>query len=368
MLRRFLYLILIGWLGVPALIVQAQDASLGLTSQRQPVVVNTGVAYQSYSDDNLEVSQLSIPLFVYAPIGRQFSATVQVSQATTETNIGLTDQLSGLTNVNLGANYVRTFGKNSLVMTLNVSLPSGKSDLSLREFQTAVLASRSFYGLRVPGLGQGLSISPGLTLARPITDDLVFGIGLKYGYKGGYKPLALIDGEYDPGDELLVTAGADYRLSETGALSGDVTVTFYGNDKVGDLNEYESGTRFSAVALFQQFFNYDQLRILARFSTRAKTTLPADGNRPEQIGRAIPTLYQVQGQYFLRFSQELTLGTMLELRFFGSTPVFTSKTNTRLGLLPSYQFSPKVTTNARLLATLGSVPGYEVGLGLVLRL
>src|SRR5690606_28120510 len=114
--------------------------------------------------------------------------------------------------------------------------------LSSEEFRTSVLLSQHVYGFRVPVLGQGFNAAPGLTVAVPVSDRVVVGVGFAYQYRGAFEPLD--DGRsYDPGDEVLVTGGLDAALSDTWTISGDASYALYQTDRLDDEDRYRSGTK-----------------------------------------------------------------------------------------------------------------------------
>ena len=80
----------------------------------------------------------------------------------------------------------------------------------------------------------------------PVGDALVVGAGVAYQYRGQFAPRENAS-EYDPGEELLVTGGLDYKLSPRAAVSADLTYATYGEDDWGGV-KLSAGSRVTATA------------------------------------------------------------------------------------------------------------------------
>ena len=171
-------------------------------------------------------SQSGVGFSAYAPLGRELGLTVQTSHASTSGDV---TSLNGLADAKLSLNY--HIERPGLVLSCGISLPTGKSSLTQDEFETSLLISNEVFDLQIPNVGQGLTVQPSLAWATSLGDKFSIGAGASYHYRGKYKPLADY-GDYDPGDELLFTAGADVRLGETTILAADVVFTTYGADKL----------------------------------------------------------------------------------------------------------------------------------------
>src|SRR4030042_3523372 len=116
-------------------------------------------------------------------------------------------------------------------------MPTGRKKLSMDEFITSYQISLNQYNFAVPNFGQGFNLAPGISWARPLKANIVFGAGISYQYRGPFEPFAGMSGKYDPGDEILLTGGLDFRLTETSTFSTDMIWNSYGADRLnGELN------------------------------------------------------------------------------------------------------------------------------------
>ena len=107
---------------------QAEQGALELTSQRRPIDVSVMGVYQSYDDNDLTVSQFSIPISVSIPLGRETTLSLRASRASA-TSTEITD-LSGATDPQVALAYARPVGAGSLVLSLGLNLPAGKQELT----------------------------------------------------------------------------------------------------------------------------------------------------------------------------------------------------------------------------------------------
>ena len=359
--RILLLLLLLGLAAEGA----AQDDALYLSSQQQPVRISIGASYQSYAEDGGDLSEFSIPLAISIPLGRRLGVSVLASQASASgDNV---ESVSGVSDAQVGLSYYQQVGQGSVVLSLGANLPSGKRELTQDEFATSIFLSQHFYNFRVPGFGQGFNVSPGLVVALPVSEDVVLGVGASYQVKGGYKPIEGMD-DYDPGDEILLTGGFDYRLSRTTNLSADVTYTRYGSDTFGGRDVYTSGDKLTITAQLLGYLRVHELRLVARYRGLSKGSRPAVPGAADESLQTLPGQVLLRGSYRHRVSPAFTLGLLAQARLFDETDVFEARNLFDVGLAPVVALSDKVALRLRFLYTLGNFTGFETGGGLAVEL
>src|SRR5690606_13491395 len=108
---------------------------------------------------------------------------------------------------------------------------------------------------------------PGVTYALPLGERLAVGLGVGYQHRTPFRPRAGLDDDYDPGDELLLTGGLDYRLSPATALSLDLTYAAIGTDTSGDL-AYASGDAVAVTARLRSAWRRHDVHLLGRFRSK----------------------------------------------------------------------------------------------------
>lgn len=344
----------------------AQQRAPLLTSQRQRIQITTSVLYQRYMEDDAEIAELSFPLFISMPLGRRMGISLLASQATASGD-GL-ETVTGFDDVQVTLSYARRLGRSSLVLNVGTNLPSGKHGLTQGEFDTVVPLSFNFYDFQVAGFGQGLSVSPGVTWAIPLSDDFVLGVGASYLYRQGFEPLEGMEDSFTPGNEILLTGGVDLRLSRRAVLAGDVTYTLYEEDEVGDVAVFGAGSKTTATVQFKHYQGFNELRLVGRYRGRAPSEVLSDSVLVTQPERALPNEFEVRATYTRRLSSVVTAGFLLGGRYFEETPLFAEKQLLDVGLMPDVRLSHVLSLTTRFIYTLGTFEGFEAGGGLALHL
>jgi hypothetical protein len=341
------------------------ESSLYIGSQRPPVRVTVLGTFQQYSGTldegaaEVEVSEFSAPVVVSAPLARNVGFTLRTSYG----SVGGADVtgVSGVTDTQAALSYYRPVGPGSVVVSASANLPSGTSELEAEETAAAFLIGQSFYGFRLPSLGQGFNAGAGLTYALPAGDALVLGLGAAYRVRGAYTPVA--EGpEYDPGDELLVTAGLDYGM-QGARFAVDVTYAVYSEDTSGDL-AFETGDAFSVTAKWAGTVGGRAASLLGRFRTKGETEFAEDlGIRLGQ-DQVIPTQSRVLASIQVLNGERLGLGVFAQGRQYAASELFDAKALFDVGATPSVRLVPNATLLTRVAVTFGDLSGVEVGGGL----
>jgi hypothetical protein len=326
--------------------------------------------YQSWSIENSgDISEITVPLSVYYPVNRNFSATLRGNGASaTGDNM---ESISGFTDTQLGLNY---FLENAnLVFNLSFNFPSGKTELDTLQFATSALISNNIFNLNTPNFGQGLNVSAGFTWAIPAGETFVAGVGASYQYKSSFKPLDIMATDYDPGDEVLLTGGFDARLGGTATFSADAIFTLFGTDKFGNDEVFAPGNRLVLNAQFRKYFGINDFWLFARFRSRAKNEQAAI------LGQALvaetensnPRQFEVMSHYRLRLNPKIFLRILAEGKFYQQTTVaFSGATLFGGGLAPEFMLSQRVSAPVILKFLKGSIKdgpsltGFEIGAGL----
>ncbi len=324
--------------------------------------------YQSWSQtSDFRFSQVSAPVYLYLPVGRNVGLSVQSAFAQAS-GTDLTS-LSGITDVQLGCSWqLENMGT---VLNFGVNVPSGSRVLTQEEFDTWYHLSWPYYNFRVPSFGQGLNLSGGATWAHPLSEKFVVGLGGAYHYKGAYVPFEEMVYEYDPGDEMIVTAGLDYRTGEVSTLSFDFIYTGYQVDKVGGEEHFASGSKMIVSALYKQYLGYDELQILARYRSKDKNSAAISYGIdlvPEEE-KTIPDYLELLGMYKYQIDPLTSIGFIAEGRFFQETSRFPDVKIYGGGVMPEYRIDERFSLFGRAKYFLGvtsrgpDFSGVEIGAG-----
>lgn len=351
----------------------AADESPDIIAQQKQISID-GV-FQSWSiGDSSKISEFSIPISIYYPINRRFSVGAFLSQASSSGEISgfSLQKLNGISDAQFSLNY--QLEDQNILLSLSGGIPIGKKELSIGEFGTSVMLSQNEFNFQVPLFGQGFNLSPGFTWAKPLNEKTILGLGVSYQLKGGYLPIKGMTEDYKPGNEILLTGGLDYQLSEISALSFDLTMNFYGKDKFGSQEVYKSGTKVMAATQYKKYFGYDLFWWFGRFRSRAKSDIYASPSVSESIKTQRDELESI-GMYRKRLNPKTSLTYTLEARYFLKTDVIKgSAYQVGAGILPETRVSPKTRLQGRLKLFFGkennigangeTIFGVEVGGGI----
>ena len=247
------------------------------------------------------------------PVMEGLTATFRGVPVSTQGDIS---RMKGMTDTQLSLKYV--FPSTNVVMTLGVNAPTGMVKLTRDEFLTSVLLSNTVFRMQVPQFGQGWNINPGILFAFPITEQAALGLGVSYEYTGAYYPVKSI-GAYNPGDEILATAGADVKLSEGETLSFDGIFKVFGKDVLEDEEVFHAGTSITAGAQYARLMGFSRLTVAARYRSKGKSDISVAGQLVAAKQKIEPDNYELVASYSARLAESFTASVLLEGRYFSET-------------------------------------------------
>jgi hypothetical protein len=219
------------------------------------------VQYRFMAPANETVWQLALPVFVTVPVNERLTFDVGTSFARTRvTSDGASSELSGLTDTQLRGNL--TLGSDFVVLTAGLTLPTGKSSVTLEQFRAAGLIGNDFLAFPISTMGTGLAFTGGIALARPF-GDWNLGAGGAVRRAAGYEPFS-IPGQtlrFQPGNEYRVRVGVD-RAVRAGRVALGLTYSAFGKDDVGG-SVYNTGNRLIAQGTYVDAFSGHEVTFAA---------------------------------------------------------------------------------------------------------
>ncbi|HDQ00763.1 MAG TPA: hypothetical protein ENN22_16495 [bacterium] len=342
----FSYLVLIA--SVTALFAQNNGYIIS-----QKAYIHFSPTFQSWSTNSrFNIHETSLSLAAYYPINRTTSLSLTGNQAQIAGDV---DKMSGFTDSQLQLSHHLVNA--NLVLSLGVNLPSGKKEFNEQEFRTSSQISYSFYNFKVPGFGQGLNLSPGLSWAAPLNDKIAVGFGVTYQYKGDFKPVENMVDSYKPGDEILITAGFDFQFSPATTFAADVIYTFYNQDKMGNLTVFEAGDRLTISGQLRSLIGQNELRIISRFRSPGKNSYYIGGIFQLESEKTTPNQFEGIGSFKLSFSPGLALTVQGEIRTFSKSALLPAMNIFGVGVKPEIQINKNFAISPRLIFYYGDVQG-----------
>ena len=312
------------------------DEDITMLSQRG--FVRFMPLYQCWTrDGGSSISEISAGMFAYVPLRRNLSISLRETPAAVSSDISR--DIHGLSDMQMDLSFYQE--SMQMLFFLGLNLPTGKGSLSYAEYTTSYLISLNEYNFKVPNFGQGFNIAPGVSWVREMSDNVVIGIGASYQYRGAFQPFKDLNQKYNPGDEILITGGIDFRLNSTSTLSFDGIYTLYGKDKMDDNETYKSGNKILISSQFKKYFEYNQLLVLLRYRSKDKNQVAIAGSLITEEERTIPNQFEFLMQYRLRVRKEFYTSFLFEGRFFDETALYKSTNIFGIGVLPEVMLSNK---------------------------
>jgi len=343
--------------------VQAQDGP-SLRSDRRPVRVTIDPTYQYYrTGDEQALTQLSTRLGVFVPITQQISVRARADYARMGGD-GLR-QVQGPTDVAAQVTYARQIGEGSVVVSLAANAPTGKQNLDSAEVETTRPISQNFYDFRVTSFSRGLSVSPQVTVAYPITDRFVVGIGGGYQYQRGFRPQARLDADYVPGNGVGVNGGADYKITPSSALGIDFSYRRYGADTVGGTPRFDAGARMAGTLRYLVRSGFTTVRAVLRYSRWEESQFDFRNGQLMRQGQVLPPNGLALVSYRTRLMEEVRLETRVSGHVYRETISGGQKSFGRAYVSPSIGVGDVLLVEPHGTVTYGSYLGVGGGLRLV---
>lgn len=330
-----------------------------LRSIDRPVRVTLAPSYQYYeNEDGRGLSQISSHLTASVPVGQRF--TVQARAGYARMGGDQLPQLRGLTDATGEVMYAQPVGEGSVVFSATVNIPVGKQKLNSDELRTTRLISRNFYDFRVSSYSNGLTLSPHVTWAFPVTDRLAVGVGAGYQHQRGFHPLEGM-GEYVPGDGVGANGGIDYKLTQSSALGLDIAFKRFAPDELGGARQFDAGSRISGTVRYLVRSGFTTIRAVVRYANWEESTFGYRLGGPDR-GQVIPSHGLLLGSYRTRLTDRIDLEVRASGHRYTETVQAGQKLFGRLYLSPSFQVSEEVHLAPHGTATYGSYLGLGGGL------
>jgi hypothetical protein len=338
----------------------AQSTPVSLGSIAQPGRVSVSSTYQRVSDAGQSINETTVPLSIYMPAGRNLGFSIH-AYGVNAGGPGL-PSVGGFADVLLTAHYRGSIGNTSIIGSLTANVPSGPS-LSVEEFETSFLLGQNHYGFHLQSLGQGFNLAPSVTVARPVADGVVMGLGVAYQVRGGYAPTTDFDEQYIPGNEMLLTTGLDLRLGAAAVLSSDVTVAVYGRDRIGGDDVYDPGRTVSIAGQLRLYPGYNEMRLFVRYRARGGGSLVVEDVAVPVALQSVPNQLEMRWTFDSRVSNLAKMGVLAEARHFTRSEFSRPLSVVGAGLAPSLFVTSQMAIDGRFLYTIGSFTALEVGAG-----
>ena len=182
-----------------------------------------------------KLRQVAFPVGVLVPVGKRFSFDIGSNYAITTVvrpaSAGGSQSFSNITDTQIRGSYV--LGRDALVVSVMMNLPTGEETTTLSKFNVASSASSNFLLFPVNSYGSGFSITPGVAAAAS-AGEWNLGLAASVRVSSTYSPFsdsASKSVRYQPGVETRIRGGVD-RLVGASRLTMGLTFSTFSNDEL----------------------------------------------------------------------------------------------------------------------------------------
>jgi hypothetical protein len=321
--------------------------------------------YQRYeSADGQVLTEMSTRLTAQVPITTRLTVEARAGIARMDGQ-SLT-QVQGLTDATARVMYAQPTGEGSVVFSARVNAPVGKQRLDEQALSTTRLISQNYYDFRVTSFSRGLSVSPQVTWAYPVTDRLAIGIGAGYQHQRGFRPRADMDDPYVPGDGLGANGGVDYKVTENSALGLDVAFKRYRPDQLGGVRQFDAGSRIAGTLRYLHRSGFTTIRGVLQYANWEESEFGYQIGEGPTRGQVIPSHAMALASYQTRFQEGIRFSVRVSGHRYAETiregPQGDAKTVGRAYVSPSFGIGETLTLAPHGQVTYGSYLGFGGGL------
>ncbi len=362
-LKKLFLLILFTGLQVQWSAVYAQNAPIVLEARNlPPVAISVGAGFQNWTYESREIQQLGIPVGVQLQLMQHLQLDMGISQATVSGD-GLTE-ISGITDTRLGLAYEIELEQANLVLNIGATLPTGVSEFTDEEFQTAAFLNLSQYDFYVPYFGQGASVAPGIAFVSTVNQSFAFSLGASYRLRSAFRPLEALLEEYNWGNELLVSAGGVFQLGSGMTALVELIYATYGSDTLNDIEVFSAGNRWFTQIALQKRFALSEAGIRIGYRDGAENLqLSEAALRPEAL-RSFPRAVQAGVDYKMKVRPALNFTLGADGSWFEADTFFDKMAIYRFGITPEIAVSPAVVIPLQFKYAFGDLEGLEIYAGI----
>ena len=314
--------------------------------------------------DTASLGQVAVPLSVLATVAPGVDVSLRAAYASTTR--GGAAGVDGFTDAQVGLSVRRSVAGGQVAVAVTGVLPGG-SELGRDEATTAFLAAQDFYGFAARPLRSGPSVAPSVSVAIPAGPALVVGGGVAYRMRAAFDPRAGLDASFDPGDEILVTAGFDALLANGSTVAVDGSYVRFGTDTLGEL-EYTTGDAFGGSVEWAGLVGRTALRVLAAARQKAESDVDPATRARLGLDTAVPTQGRVAVLARVPVGARLGVGVEVGGRYYAASEAFGSRSLVDLRLTPSVALGGGAALVGRIGGTVGSLTAVEAGVGVSISL
>jgi hypothetical protein len=231
---------------------------------------------------------------------------------------GTNQTLQGLADAKIRG--VFKFNDYHWLVHFGLNLPTGKNVLDAEEVRVNNLLSETVLSFPIKRYGRGLEVDWGAAYAFAVSENLKAGLGAGFLLKGEYTFLEASPLRFDPGNEISVTGGVDFRKNSF-AARWNLLVKLYQKDRLNGQEAFKEGTQLETEGVIT--FPAQKFNVALAF----KNVIKADNETYAPGGQIISAarddfsgnIFWSTAQATYNFSERFSFESSFGLSLFGKS-------------------------------------------------
>lgn len=264
------------------------------------------------------ISAVFTPLRAAIPLSANFDLDFSSAAASASLKHGTNETLQGLADTKIRGIF--KFNDYHWLLHVGLNLPTGKNVLNVEEVRVNNLLSESVLSFPLKRYGRGLEADWGAAYAFAVSENLKAGLGAGFLVKGEYAFLQGNSLRFDPGDEISLTGGFDFRKNNFVAR-WNVLVKLFQKDRLNSQDAFKEGTQLEAEGVIT--FPARKFNVALAF----KNVIKADNETYAPGGQIISAarddfsgnIFWSTAQATYNFSERFSFASSFGLSLFGKS-------------------------------------------------
>jgi len=272
------------------------------------------------SAGNATIRAVYTPLVVAIPLSPKCDLNFSGAAAVSNLNNGTSQTLQGLTDTKIRG--VMKFNDYHWLLHAGLNLPTGKNALKTQEVKVNNVLAEAVLGFPVKRYGRGLEVDAGVAYAFGVSENLKTGLGAGILLKGEHAFLQNSPLRFDPGDEISVTGGFNFKKNNL-AMRLSLLTKIYQKDRLNRQAAFKEGTQVETEGMIA--FSPQKIAVVLAVKNVMKADNVTYASSGEILGAARDNfsgnIFWSTGQVTYNVSESLALTSSLGLSVFGKSEV-----------------------------------------------
>ncbi len=272
------------------------------------------------SAGNATIRAFFTPLFVAIPLSSKFDLSISGAVASSSLKSGTSQTLQGLVDTKIHG--IMKFNDYHWLLHFGLNLPTGKNALEAQEAKVNNVLTETVLGFPLKRYGRGLEVDGGVAYAFAVNENLKAGFGAGILLKGEYLFLQNSPLSFNPGDEVSVTGGFDFKKNNL-VTRWNLLAKIFQKDQINGQAAFKEGTQIEAEGIITFSGKKFAAAVTLKDVIKAGNVTYASGGEILNAAKDnFPgNIFLSNGQATYNVSERLALTTSLGLSVFGKSEV-----------------------------------------------